>query len=112
VLPASDGVVQPYADSPLDEEPVAETVYLDILAQAQQYVIFIRPISLSARKCWMHCATPPSEGWMCGWCCRASRTKKLVFRLSRSYYLPLAAAGVRIYEYTPGLPPCQVLRQR
>jgi len=32
VLPASDGVVQPYADSPLDEEPVAETVYLDILA--------------------------------------------------------------------------------
>ena len=29
VLPDSDGVVQPYADSPLDEEPVAETVYLE-----------------------------------------------------------------------------------
>ena len=43
VLPASDGVVQPYADSPLDEEPVAETVYLDILAQAQQYVYFYTP---------------------------------------------------------------------
>ena len=28
--------------------------------------------------------------------------KKLVFRLSRSYYLPLLKAGVRIYEYTPG----------
>ena len=28
--------------------------------------------------------------------------KKLVFRLSRSYYLPLLRAGVRIYEYTPG----------
>ena len=28
--------------------------------------------------------------------------KKLVFRLSRSYYLPLLQAGVRIYEYTPG----------
>ena len=38
---------------------------------------------------------------MCGWCCRAS-DKKLVFRLSRSYYLPLLQAGVRIYEYTPG----------
>ena len=24
------------------------------------------------------------------------------FRLSRSYYLPLLRAGVRIYEYTPG----------
>lgn len=28
--------------------------------------------------------------------------KKLVFRLSRSYYLPLLRAGVRIYEFTPG----------
>ena len=38
-LPAvQDGVVQPYADSPLDEEPLAETVYLDILSQAQRYV--------------------------------------------------------------------------
>ena len=25
-----------------------------------------------------------------------------MFRLSRSYYLPLLRAGVRIYEYTPG----------
>ncbi len=38
--------------------------------------------------------------------------KKLVFRLSRSYYLPLLRAGVRIYEYHPGLPARQVLRQR
>ena len=28
--------------------------------------------------------------------------KKLVFRLSRSYYLPLLQAGVRIFEFTPG----------
>ena len=45
-LPAvQDGVVQPYADSPLDEEPMAETVYLNILAQAQRYVyIYINSI--------------------------------------------------------------------
>jgi cardiolipin synthase len=28
--------------------------------------------------------------------------KKLVYRLTRSYYEPLIKAGVRIYEYTPG----------
>ena len=28
--------------------------------------------------------------------------KKLVYKITRSYYAPLAAAGVRIYEYTPG----------
>lgn len=28
--------------------------------------------------------------------------KKVVYRLTRSYYAPLLRAGVRIYEYTPG----------
>ena len=28
--------------------------------------------------------------------------KKLIFRLTRSYYVPLLRAGVRIYEFTPG----------
>ena len=28
--------------------------------------------------------------------------KKLVFRLTRSYYVPLLRAGARIYEFTPG----------
>ena len=28
--------------------------------------------------------------------------KKMVYRLTRSYYAPLMRAGVRIYEYTPG----------
>jgi cardiolipin synthase len=28
--------------------------------------------------------------------------KKLVYKISRSYYRPLLEAGVKIYEYTPG----------
>ena len=28
--------------------------------------------------------------------------KKLVFMITRSYYLPLLEGGVKIYEYTPG----------
>ena len=32
----SDGVIQPYGDSPLDEEALAETVYLNIINQAQR----------------------------------------------------------------------------
>ena len=28
--------------------------------------------------------------------------KKIVFRLTRSYYEPLIKAGVKIYQYTPG----------
>ena len=28
--------------------------------------------------------------------------KKIIYRLSRSYYKDLMQAGVKIYEYTPG----------
>ena len=28
--------------------------------------------------------------------------KKMVYKITRSYYEPLCSAGVRIYEYTPG----------
>ena len=34
MLAQSDGVIQPYGDSPLDEEALAETVYLNIINQA------------------------------------------------------------------------------
>lgn len=37
-------VIQPYDDSPLDRESVGETVYLDIINRACDYVYILRPI--------------------------------------------------------------------
>ena len=102
VLPASDGVVQPYADSPLDEEPVAETVYLDILAQAQQYVYFYTPYLAIGEEMLDALRNAAKRGVDVRLVLPGIPDKKLVFRLSRSYYLLLLRAGVRIYEYTPG----------
>ena len=102
VLPASDGVVQPYADSPLDEEPVAETVYLDVLAQSQQYVYFYTPYLAIGEEMLDALRNAAKRGVDVRLVLPGIPDKKLVFRLSRSYYLPLLQAGVRIYEYTPG----------
>ena len=102
VLPASDGVVQPYADSPLDEEPVAETVYLDVLAQSQQYVYFYTPYLAIGEEMLDALRNAAKRGVDVRLVLPGIPDKKLVFRLSRSYYLPLLRAGVRIYEYTPG----------
>ena len=102
VLPASDGVVQPYADSPLDEEPVAETVYLDILAQSQHYVYFYTPYLAIGEEMLDALRNAAKRGVDVRLVLPGIPDKKLVFRLSRSYYLPLLRAGVRIYEYTPG----------
>ena len=102
-LPAvQDGVVQPYADSPLDEEPLAETVYLDILSQAQRYVYIYTPYLAVGEEMLDALKNAAKRGVDVRLILPGIPDKKLVFRLSRSYYLPLLRAGVRIYEYTPG----------
>ena len=102
-LPAvQDGVVQPYADSPLDEEPLAETVYLDILSQAQRYVYIYTPYLAVGEEMLDALKNADKRGVDVRLILPGIPDKKLVFRLSRSYYLPLLRAGVRIYEFTPG----------
>ncbi len=39
----SDGIIQPYSDSPLDDENMGENVYLEILSQAEDYVYIFTP---------------------------------------------------------------------
>ena len=98
----SDGVVQPYSDSPLDEEPLAETVYLNILSQAQRYVYIYTPYLAVGEEMLDALKTAAKRGVDVRLVLPGIPDKKLVFRLSRSYYVPLIRAGVRIYEYTPG----------
>ena len=102
-LPAvQDGVVQPYADSPLDEEPLAETVYLDILSQAQRYVYIYTPYLAVGEEMLDALKNAAKRGVDIRLVLPGIPDKKLVFRLTRSYYVPLLRAGVRIYEFTPG----------
>lgn len=39
-----DGFVQPYCDTPLDNETVGENVYLNIINRAKKYVYILRRI--------------------------------------------------------------------
>ncbi len=102
LLPQSDGVVQPYADSPLDEEPLAETVYLNILSQAQRYVYIYTPYLAVGETMLDALKAAAKRGVDVRLILPGIPDKKLIFRLTRSYYLPLLRAGVRIYEFTPG----------
>ena len=97
-----DGIVQPYADSPLDEEPLAETVYLNILSQAKRYVYIYTPYLAVGEEMLDALKNAAKRGVDVRLVLPGIPDKKLVFRLSRSYYVPLIRAGVRIYEYTPG----------
>jgi cardiolipin synthase len=98
----SDGFVQPYADSPLDDENVGEHVYIQIINNAKDYVYINTPylvvddnlisaLTLAAKSgVDVRIITP--HRW----------DKKIVAITSRSYYRQLINAGIKVYEYTSG----------
>ena len=96
------GVIQPYCDSPLDEENLAENVYLDILAQAKRYVYIFTPYLIIDSEMQSALVLAAKRGVDVRIVTPGVPDKKMVYRLTRSYYRPLLKAGVRIYEYTPG----------
>jgi cardiolipin synthase A/B len=98
----SDGFIQPFSDSPLDGETVSVNVYLDILAQAKDYVYIFTPYLAISDELNISLCAAAKRGVDVRMVLPGIPDKKVAYRLSRSYYLPLLEAGVRIYEYTPG----------
>lgn len=98
----SDGFIQPFSDSPLDGETVSVNVYLDILSQAKDYVYIFTPYLAISDELHISLCAAAKRGVDVRMVLPGIPDKKVAYRLSRSYYLPLLEAGVRIYEYTPG----------
>ena len=102
VCPESKGWVQPYTDTPLDNEKVSQAVYLNLISRARKSVYITTPYLIvdeatntalcNAAKCGVdvRIITPHIPD------------KPYVFEVTRAHYLPLLEAGVKIYEYTPG----------
>ena len=98
----SDGFVQPYGDSPLDEEIVGENVYLNIINSAQNYIYIFTPYLIIDNEMMTALCLAAKKGVDVRIVTPGIPDKKTVFMLTRSYYGQLLEAGVKIYEYTPG----------
>ena len=98
----NDGIVQPYSDSPLDEENIGENVYLEIINQAEKYVYIFTPYLVIDNEMKTALCLAAKRGVDVKIVTPGIPDKKMVFRLTRSYYRPLVKAGVEVYEYTPG----------
>lgn len=96
------GFVQPYSDSPLDDEPISQNVYLDIISQAEKYVYICTPYLVIDDEMKNALIFAAKRGVDVRIITPGIPDKKIVYRLTRSYYPALLAAGVKIYEYTPG----------
>ncbi|MGI5894641.1 MAG: cardiolipin synthase [Candidatus Merdivicinus sp.] len=97
-----EGYVQPYSDSPLDDEHVGETVYLNLISKAEKYVYITSPYLIISNEM----ITALSNAAKCGVDVRIITPhiadKWYVHAVSRAHYQMLVEAGVKIYEYTPG----------
>ncbi len=96
------GFVQPYADTPLDDEPVGETVYWDLIHKAKRYVYITTPYLIVDHVMSMALCTAAKSGVDVRIITPHIPDKKVVFQLTRAHYLQLVQSGVKIYEYTPG----------
>ena len=98
----SKAFVQPYADIPIDKEQVGENVYISMANKAEQYCYFMTPYLIITDEMSQAISLAAKRGVDVRIVTPGIPDKKLVYKVTRSFYNGLARNGVRIYEWTPG----------
>jgi cardiolipin synthase len=98
----SDGYVQPYADSPIDNENVGEHVYIQIINNAKDYVYINTPYLVVDDNLLSALTLAAKSGVDVRIITPHRWDKKIVQITSRSYYRQLVQAGIKVYEYSNG----------
>lgn len=98
----ADGYVQPYADNPLDDESVGETVYFNLINKSRRYVYITTPYLIINNEMITALSSAAKGGVDVKIITPYCGDKWFVHEVSRSYYKVLIESGVKIYEYIPG----------
>lgn len=98
----SDGFVMPYADCPLDGEKVGESVYMDMLYRATDYVHIMTPYLILDGELETALKYAAQRGVDVRIILPGIPDKKSAYALAKTHYKSLIHAGVKIYEYTRG----------
>ena len=96
------GLVQPYADSPVDQENVAKNVYLELINQAQSVLWITTPYLILDNATLTALRLAAKRGVDVRIYVPGIPDKKMVYQLTKSFFAPLLRGGVKIFTYTPG----------
>lgn len=96
------GYVQPFSDDPLDNEPVGQIVYLNMINKAEKYVYITTPYLIIDSEMITALCTAAKSGVDVRIITPHHADKKYVHETTRSFYPKLMHSGVRIFEYEPG----------
>lgn len=97
-----EGFIQPYADSPLSGEYIAENVYLNMIKNAKHELFIATPYLIISDEMNRELGMAAKRGVEVRIITPGIPDKKLIYKVTRSYYAGLVRNGVKIYEYTPG----------
>lgn len=96
------GYVLSYYDSPLVPAALSDRLYTDLLSQSMNYAWFFTPYLMPGDKLVDAMISAAQRGVDVRILMPGIPDKKMIFRMSRSFYQVLLQGGVKIYEYTPG----------
>ena len=94
--------MQPYMDTPLDDEILGENVYLNLVGYAKRYVWIYTPYLVTDNEMITALKLAAKRGVDVRIVTPGVPDKKFVYWLTQSNYQNLIEAGVRIYQYKPG----------
>jgi len=97
-----NGMILSYYDSPVRSEHASNELYVEMLSSATKYIWFYTPYLILGDALFNAMIRAARRGVDVRIFMPGIPDKKIIYRLSRSYYRDLAEAGVRIFEYTPG----------
>lgn len=96
------GYVQPYADSPMDDENVGEQVYLQMIYSARRTLFITTPYLILDDRMVSALSLAAKSGVDVRIITPHIADHALVSVVTRSYYRTLIDNGVKLYEYTKG----------
>lgn len=101
-IPGAEGFVQPYMDTPFDDETLGENVYLNMIGSAKRYVWIYTPYLVTDNEMITALKLAAKRGVDVRIVTPGVPDKKFVYWLTQSNYQNLIGAGVRIFQYKPG----------
>ncbi|MEG0025996.1 MAG: cardiolipin synthase [Bacilli bacterium] len=101
-LLSSTGFIMPFGEIPLDNDRVAEHIYIDLIYNAKKFVHIMTPYLILTNEMITALITAAKSGVDVCIIMPHIPDKWSAFVLAKSYYLELIKGHVKIYEYTPG----------
>ena len=98
----SDGYVQPYGDSPVDNELIGGNVYLNMINQATKYVYICTPYVVLDHETERALCLATRRGVDVRLVVPGIPDKKFVYHLTKSHFPELIANGVKVYRFNEG----------